>query len=100
MIAHADKKFKAFVIFVDDKGASHEKDFIDIADKVKASTVDLAYISPDDEAITDYKVNLDKEVKNTVMLYRNMTIKAKDANLVLDDKGIAKLKSEIDDLLK
>jgi len=100
MLAHQDKKFKAFVIFLDKDGKKHEDQMASVAEKVKASQVMLMYIAPDDDSVGDYKVNPAADVKNTVMLYRNLTVKSKNVNLVADDKGVATLKSEIDDLLK
>jgi len=88
------------VIFLDKDGKKHEDQMASVAEKVKASQVMLMYIAPDDDSVGDYKVNPAADVKNTVMLYRNLTVKSKNVNLVADDKGVATLKSEIDDLLK
>lgn len=100
MVSNKDKKLKAFVIFVDADGAKHQSEIAAIADKQKAKDVMLAYISPDNEAVSAYKVNVADDVKNTVMLYRNRTVTAKHVNFVADEKGLTELQKDIADLVK
>jgi hypothetical protein len=100
MVANKDKKLKAFVIFVDKDGAKHEAEIASIAENQKAKDVMLAHISPDNEAVSAYKVNTSADVKNTVMLYRNRAVTAKHVNFVADEKGLATLKADISELLK
>lgn len=98
MLANKDKKLKAFFIFLGDEKLSPA--LTAIAEKANANDVCLAYLSPKDEAIKAYKVNLDPAVKNTVMLYKRRTVTSKIVNLVADEKGSAQLDSAIADLLK
>jgi hypothetical protein len=100
VVGHKDKKLKAFFIFLDENGKSNAPKLAALADKLKSQDLALAYLSPKDEAIRAYKVNLDPSVKNTVMLYRQRRITSKYVNLQADEKGLAQLGSAITDLTK
>ena len=100
VIAHKEQKLKAFVIVVTDDSKKADADLTALADKQKANEICLAYIEPKNEAVGYYKVNLDPEVKNTVMLYRHKVVTAKQVNVVADEKGLASLQKDIADLIK
>ncbi len=100
VIANKAKYLKAFFIFVDPTGKKIEPRLAAIAKKTNSNDVALAYLSPKDDAVKAYKVNLDPSIKNTVMLYRDRTVTFKKANLVADEKGLADLKSAIKALVK
>jgi hypothetical protein len=100
MIANKDKRLKAFFIFVDETGDKISPKLTSIAEKTKADAVCLAYLSSKDHGIRAYRINVDPEVKNTVMLYRSKTVTSKHVNLVADEKGLAALNASISDLLK
>ena len=98
--AHKDQKLKTFVIFVTEDSKAAETQLTEISEKQKANNICLAYIEPANEAVGYYKVNLDPQIKNTVMLYRRKTIQAKQVNLVADEKGHAELTKNVDEMLK
>lgn len=100
MASHKDQKLKAFMIFLSDDKKAMESKLTAIADKTKSQDICLAYISPKDEAIEAYKVNVDPSVKNTVMVYKRKRITTKEVNLVADEKGMKTLQAAIDDVLK
>lgn len=47
-----------------------------------------------------YKVNLDPEVKNTIIVYRNKKVTAKFVNLKADEKGLSELKAALEAVAK
>ena len=100
MISNKDKRLKAFFIFVDDSGSKIEPKLTAIAEKTKSEAVCLAYLSSKDHGVRAYKVKVDPEVKNTIMLYRNKTIISNHVNVVADEKGLATLSAAVSDLLK
>lgn len=95
LVAHKDQKLKVFFIFVDENGKALESKLVAMAERAQAPNVCLAYLSPSNEAVGNYKVNLATEVKSTFMLYRNRQVKANEVNLVADKDGLAKLKADI-----
>jgi hypothetical protein len=100
MVDNKDKRLKAFFIFVDESGDKVEPKLTALAEKAKSDAVCLTYLSSKDRGVRAYKINVDAEVKNTVLLYRNKTIVSKHVNLVADEKGLSTLKTSIDELLK
>lgn len=84
---------------MDDDAKSIEPKLTQLAEKNSANDIALAYLSKDNEAVSAYKVNLDAEIKNTVILYRNKKVTAKFVNLKSDEKGLAELKAAIDSVL-
>lgn len=97
---HAGAKFKALmVVLTDDKEAVKGK-LVNIMEKHNINDVHVALLSPSDDAVKAYKINTDKEVKNTVLVYKNRTITDKFVNLKLDDKGCGSLCGAISGLLK
>jgi hypothetical protein len=102
--ANADKKMKAFVIFINpDK---QPKDAItkrlkELAAKEKVQNVALAFLpGPDNEAVQDYKINTDAQVKNTVFVYRNRKVDAKFVNFVADKQGLTDLNAAVKHVLQ
>jgi hypothetical protein len=100
MVANKNKKLKIFAIFLDGSKEKMEPMLTKLAEKAKAPDMSLTYISPKDDAIKAYKINLDPEVKNTVLLYRDRTVTANIVNLVADEKGLDALSKSITDLVK
>lgn len=99
-LAHKEQRLKTFVIFVTDDSKAAEAQLTALAEKEKTNDICLAYIEPKNEAVEYYRVNLDPEVKNTVMMYRKKVVTAKQVNVVADEKGIASLQKDVDALLK
>ncbi len=89
-IAESKHEFKAFTIRV----AFCENCVGETEDMAKAygdTKVGIAHISSTDQAITDYKYNLDREVKNTVIVYKNRKVSAKFVNFKADEAGLKAL---------
>ncbi len=97
--ANKDKKMKAFVIYLNPgkkSGKLLEKDLTAMAKKNKIERVSIAYLTnPKDEAISEYKINTDAKVKNTVFVYKEREVKTKFVNLVADEKGLEELNQAI-----
>ncbi len=93
MTTHKDKKLKAFVIFLNDGTKAIEPQLTLIAQKEKADEVALTYLSKSDKAVGAYKVNLDPEVKNTIIVHQTRRSRAKFVNLKADEKGLGELNS-------
>jgi hypothetical protein len=100
VVANKSKNLKAFFIFVDENGKKHAPKLEALAAKTKSNDIALAYLSPSNEAVKAYKVNLDPAVKNTVMVYRRKRVTSTTVNLVADEKGLAGLKTAISEILK
>jgi len=95
-----NKEFKALIVFVAKDTAtmtSHLKE------AVKAPGMDkigVAVIDPNNEAVSNYKINLDGGVKNTVFVYKNWKVAQKFVNLKGDSKGIGELNGAIASIVK
>lgn len=95
-------EFKALVVFVTDK-ANGEKLAAKLKEASKMEGMDkigIAYIDKGNEAIGNYKINLDGEVKNTVFVYKNWKVEKKFVNLKGDEKGLEVLNSAINSIVK
>lgn len=100
VIANKEKELKGFFIFVDEDAKGIEAKLTKLAEKQSANDVALAYLSKSSEGVVNYKINLDPEVKNTVIVYRNKKVTAKFVNLSADEKGLADLQTALSDVLK
>lgn len=89
------QRLQAFAIFVSGAGKAIEPMLSGIEISTGAHDIGLAYLPPANRAVSAYKINLEPEVKNTVMFYRNKTIAATEVNLTADAKGLATLKADI-----
>lgn len=92
-----NKDFKALLVFVTDKD-SGEKLGAKLKEAAKMPGMDkigVAYIDKGNEAIGAYKINLDKDVKNTVFVYKNWTVAQKFVNLKGDEEGLKALNGAI-----
>ena len=102
--ANANKKFKAFVVFINPNkqaGDKLGKQLEGIASKENLQNVALVYLpGPSDEAVKDYEINTDAKVKNTVFVYKSRKVNAKFVNLVADKKGVDTLETAIKGVLK
>jgi len=95
-------QFKGFVIYLTPKDGvtNATKTLEKVAKDTSSNDVCLAYLDKTNNAVSDYKVNTDKQVKNTVFVYKNRQIAAKFVNLVPDKKGLAELNKAIDGIVK
>ena len=102
--AHADKQLKAFVVFINhdaDSPAVMTKNLEKLAADKKLDKVALTYLAgPKDEGVTDYAINTDPKVKNTVFVYQHKQVDTKFVNLVADAKGLKDLNTAIDNVVK
>ncbi|HSI72485.1 MAG TPA: hypothetical protein VK934_04855 [Fimbriimonas sp.] len=89
-------ELKAFVIVLTDTPKETAELLSAIGDRIKAKNVALAYLSKKDAAVSDYKVNVANDVKNTVFVYRNKKVSEKFVNLKADEKGLTELSQAID----
>jgi hypothetical protein len=101
MAANKSSQLKTFVIVLVDKAQVNEtkKTLEDIAEKNALDKVGLAYLEKSDEAVTDYKVNVAPEVKSTIFVYKDLTVKSKFVNLKTDKEGLGELNAAIGKML-
>lgn len=97
MDSYKAKEFKAMVIFVAENPGDGKLplNLKQIAKDIKSDKVALSIVGRDDEALGNYKINLDPSVKNTVLVYKNWQIADKMVNLAADTKGKAALNTAI-----
>lgn len=95
VVAKKEKNLKAFVIFLNDGSKTIEPQLTTLAETAKAQDIALTYLAKDDRAVSRYKVNLDPEVKNTVIVYKDKKVTAKFVNLKADKKGLEELQTAI-----
>ncbi len=93
-VASSKNEFKAFIINVTccdvcTKAAEN------LAKNVKGNELGITVLDPKNSAVKQYKVNLDKEVKNTVFVYKNRKVVAKFINLKADREGLNALNEAI-----
>jgi len=95
-------QFKGFVIYLTSKDGISKatKTLEQVAKDTKANDVALAYLDSSSKSVGDYKVNTDKQVKNTVFVYKNRKVTAKFVNLNPDKQGLAELNRAIDNIVK
>lgn len=109
MTAHKDKEFKALFVFVADNAeqkAALKKELATGCGDAKEGSecmckdVGLAVIDKDNEALKNYKINLDNSVKNTVIVYRNWKVEKTLVNVKMDEKGCNELCSAVASITK
>ncbi len=95
-------KLKGFVIFLTTDGQTKTTASMieGLATKTGVNDVCMAYLSTKNEAVEDYKVNTGSDIKNTIFVYRDRTVKSKFVNLKADKKGLAELAAAIDGITK
>jgi hypothetical protein len=70
------------------------------AEKKGMKNVAIAYVKADNEAIKNYKINLDAKVKNTVLVYKDRQVVAKFVNLKADAAGKKALEAALASVAK
>jgi hypothetical protein len=97
--ANAAKKLKAFVVYVNtDKRPAKEVEakLEKLGSALKVQNVALAYLpGPQAEAVTDYQINTDAKVKNTVFVYKNRKVDTKFVNFTADKPSLDALNAAI-----
>ncbi|MBA3726154.1 MAG: hypothetical protein H0W86_06800 [Armatimonadetes bacterium] len=84
-------EFKGFVIFL-----SGQADAEALAKETGYEDIASTFIAKDSKAVAAYKINLDPEVKNTILVYKDKKVSAKFVNFVADKNGLAELTGAID----
>jgi len=97
--AHKGSEFKAMVVFVSNDAAKLAPALKEAA-KNGAPDVAMSVISPKDEAVEAYKINLASDIKNTVIVYKNWKVDQTMVNFKANEKGIAALNGAIAKIAK
>lgn len=92
------KNFKGFLIMLT-KSLDDEQNAKAFAASDKYGTLSIATLSTSDSGVRAYKVSLDPQVKNTVIVYKGRKVTAKFVNLTASDDDIAKLKAAIQEVV-
>ena len=100
MKKYDNKEFKALVVFVADKKNADSLKKTVLAATAGIDNVGMAVITKDNEAISNYKINLSGDVKNTVFAYKDWTVQNKMVNLKADKAGLESLNAAIATLVK
>lgn len=97
MATYSAKEFKALVVFV-----TNPQNVGKVTEMVKSASaqpglksVGMAVIDKDNQAVSDYKINLSGDIKNTVFVYKNWKIAKTFVNLTGDAKGLDALSGAI-----
>ena len=95
---YTNKEFKAMVVIVASKeqGKMIEEHAPAISKDLKH--VSISYLTPDNEAVKNYKINTG--AKNTVFVYKNWEVKDKFVDLSADEKGLNSLNAAIGNIVK
>ena len=99
MSAHKDKDMKGFVVMMtmcQGCVAKAEK----FGKEMAVKNVGVTYVATTDPAVKGYKINTSKDVKNTVMVYKDRKIVSTFVNLTPDKEGLAKLNAAIESVTK
>ncbi|MGE3126342.1 MAG: hypothetical protein AB7N10_02395 [Fimbriimonadaceae bacterium] len=99
---HKGAEFKAMIVMV---GMSTDCKMCNahlakIAEKSGVKDVAFAVIGKDDESISKYKINLDKEVKTTMIAYKDWKVQANMVNVPAGEKGCGMICDTISKLVK
>lgn len=92
--AHKAADLKGFMIMLTMCSACEGK-ASKFADTAKIENLGIATLSTSDGAVKNYKVSTDKEVKNTVFVYKDKKVAAKFVNLTNSPEDLAKLEAAI-----
>ena len=97
---HGARSLKAFVVYMNPAGKSTEAVAASLKAVAKANNlknVAFTYLpSPKAEPVSEYSINTDSSVKNTVLVYSNRKVVANFVNLKADASGLADLKSAVE----
>ena len=99
---YGDQEFKALVVLITDKKSESATQAagLKIAKDHKLNRVHMATITPDHEAVNLYKINLDKSIKNTVIVYKNWKVASTMTNLKGDAAGLKSLMASVSQVTK
>jgi hypothetical protein len=87
MASRKDKEFKALVVVIadSDKDTGAEKLAKTVAASKEAAGIGVAILPKTDEAVENYGINTDDEVKNTVLVYKDWKVQKNFVNLTAAD---------------
>lgn len=97
--AHKAADFKGFMIMMTMCAACEGK-ASKFAEAAKLENIGIATLDYGNEAVKNYKVSTDKDVKNTVFVYKDKKVAAKFVNLTDSKEDLAKLQAAIDSVTK
>ncbi len=98
MSKYSSKEFKAMVVIVAPKDSAKMIEASAPMMSKELKNVSISYLSPDNSAIKNYKINT--SAKNTVFVYKNWEVKDKFVDLGSDEKGQNALAAAIGNLTK
>jgi hypothetical protein len=99
--ANKGKEFKAMIVMLAPKSewAAMKPKVTKMAADNGIKNVAIAMLEPTNEAVSDYKVNTSKEVKNTVFFYKNWKVTKTHVNFVADEAGMKAMKTSLTTIL-
>ena len=92
--AHKAADLKGFMIMLT-MCAGCEGKAAKFAESAKIDNIGIATLAFENEAVKNYKVSLDKDVKNTIFIYKDKKVAAKFVNLTDSKEDLAKLEAAI-----
>lgn len=92
--AHKAAELKGFMIMMTMCGACEGK-AQKFAEAAKIENLGIAMLPTTDGAVKNYKVSTDKDVKNTIFIYKDKKVAAKFVNLTNSREDMAKLEAAI-----
>jgi hypothetical protein len=95
---YSNKEFKAMVVIVAPKDAGKMIEEHAPAMSKDLKHVSISYLSPDNPAVKNYKINTG--AKNTVFVYKNWKVVDKFVDLGVDEKGLNSLNTAIGNVVK
>ena len=98
MSKYSDKEFKAMVVIVAPKDSAKMIESTAPMMSKELKNVSISYISPDNAAVKNYKINT--SAKNTVFVYKNWKVIDKFVDLGSDEKGQGSLNAAIGTVVK
>ena len=97
---HGARSLKAFVVYINPTGKSSDAVTASLKSVAKANNlknVAFTYLpSPKADPVSEYSINTDPSVKNTVLVYSNRKVVANFVNLKADASGLADLNSAVE----
>lgn len=99
--ANKSKEFKAMIVMLAPKSdwAGMKSKIAKMASDNKIDDVAISMLDPKDSAVSDYKFNTSKEVKNTVFFYKNWKVTKTHVNFVADAAGLKAFKASLSSTL-
>lgn len=101
--ARSNQELKAFVIFVE-KGSEAAPEIgaklQELSKTEGLRRVALLTVPAGGDAVSEYHISTDSSIKNTVLVYKDKTVKCAFVNLTADKAGIQKLNKAVEQMVK